>query len=93
MDWDTTLIAGPDVLARRLGEETILINLRTERTFALNRTGSRFWELLQPANTLDGIRRQLLGEFDVAPDALSEEIRRLAAQLAAEGLVEPYAGE
>jgi hypothetical protein len=32
-----------DVVARRLKDEIVLVHLRTNRIYSLNRTGARFW--------------------------------------------------
>ena len=40
-------VPSPDVVARRVDDEVVLVNLQTNRIFALNSTGARFWELLE----------------------------------------------
>ena len=37
---------GPEVISKRLGETSVLVDVRTTRIFELNRTGTRVWELL-----------------------------------------------
>jgi hypothetical protein len=75
----------PGVVTRRLDDEVVLINLRTNRMFSLNRTGARAWELLQTGHDWPGVRRKLLDEFDVAPATLDRELGTLSASLALEG--------
>ena len=77
----------PDVVAQRLGDETVLIHLHTNRIYELNRTGTRYWELLAASHTPAAIRAQLLQEFAVDPATLDEEIERIQAELLAAGLV------
>jgi hypothetical protein len=77
----------PDVVFRDLGDETVLVNLRSNAIFSLNATGSRFWTLLAADRDRDRIERQLMEEFDVDVRVLRQEIDELLAALAAKGLV------
>ena len=77
----------PDVVARRLEDEIVLVNLTTNRIFSLNRTGGRYWELLDEGLEQEVIVRRLLDEFDVDRPTLEQEIADITAQLRREGLV------
>lgn len=76
-----------DYASGRLDEEVVLMNLRTNKIFSLNRTGARAWELVQTGHDWPAIRRTLLREFDVTPEVLDGELKTLAASLAAEGFI------
>ena len=54
-----------DVLSSRMGDETVLLNLKTGMYHGLDVVGTRFFELLKSTADLGGIHRQLLSEFDV----------------------------
>jgi Coenzyme PQQ synthesis protein D (PqqD) len=82
-----TLRPQPDVVSRRLDDRTVLVNLRTNRIFELNRTGARFWELLGEGSSESQIVEGLLAEFDVPQDQLEREVRELTSQLLDEGLI------
>jgi hypothetical protein len=77
----------PDVVSRRMDEQTVLVNLRTNRIFELNRTGARFWELLGDESSESQIVEQLLGEFDVPQAELEREVAGLIDSLLEEGLI------
>lgn len=77
-----------DVVARRLDEETVLVHLRTNSIFALNRTGARLWELLEAGHDRAEIRKRMLAEFDVGEAELDHEIERILESLASERLLE-----
>jgi hypothetical protein len=81
-----------DVVARRVGNEVVLVNLRTNRIFSLNRTGARLWELLEQGLTREAIAEQLTKEFDADPARVAAETREILSALAAERLVAPRAG-
>ena len=82
-----TLEPNADVIGQQLGDEVVLVHLKTNRIFELNRTGARFWSLLQDETDRSRIEEQLQAEFDVSDEELASEIEGLISQLAAEDLV------
>jgi Coenzyme PQQ synthesis protein D (PqqD) len=78
----------PDVLARRVGEEVVLVHSGRNEVFSLNATGARFWELLSDGRSRSEAVEQLTAEFDVTRVAAEEEANRLLAMLEHENLVE-----
>jgi hypothetical protein len=80
----------PDSVYSRIGEESVLVNMRTNRIYELNRTGTRFWELLSAGYTQAEIEQLMLQEFGVAEDDLAVEIKAMLASLQDEGLVTAY---
>ena len=77
----------PDVASRRLGDEVVLVNLKTNRIFSLSPTGARFWELLSDGKTRPEIEVELLEEYDVSREEVTAEIDALVTALLVEGLV------
>jgi hypothetical protein len=75
------------VVSRRLDDQTVLVKLRTNRIFELNRTGARLWELLEEAPSESQIVTGLLAEFDVSQEQLEREVRALLDSLLEEGLI------
>jgi hypothetical protein len=76
-----------DVVYRELNGEIVLVHLGTDRIYALNETGARFWQLLAAGGDRTAISVQLLDEFAVEPAKLDAEIDALVADLARAGLV------
>ena len=79
----------PEVLARRVGEEVVLVHMGRNEIFALNRTGARLWELLSEGRTRSAAVEQLKAEFDVSEETVERETESLMALLEREGLLEP----
>lgn len=77
----------PDTIATRMGDEIVLVHLKTDRIYVLNRTGARLWELLAADCDRPEILRRMLTEFDVAPAELERELDRWLATLTADSLV------
>ena len=84
---NTNFRPNPDVLWRRLDDEVILMQLKTDRMFSLNRTGARFWELMAEGLALDEVTERLKREFEVSPAQLSGEIAKILDLLNGEQLI------
>ena len=76
-----------DVVYRELNGEVVLVHLGSDRIYALNETGARFWQLLAAGRDRAAIEAQLVEEFSVEPAELDVEIDALLAELACAGLV------
>ncbi len=83
----------PDVVARRIDNGTVLINLRTNRIYELNTTGTRIWELLGEGGDRTTIVEQLLQEFDVEADVASQAVDETLEELEREGLLKERDGK
>jgi hypothetical protein len=77
----------PETVGQRLDDVIVVVQLDTSRIHEFNRTGGRFWELLQDEEDLGVVEQALLEEFDVSREQLHGEIQRLAASLAEERLI------
>lgn len=76
-----------DVVTQRLDDELVVVHLRTNRIFVLNRTAARYWELLDSGLDSAQIQETLLREFAVEEDELRGEIESFARTLASEELI------
>lgn len=78
----------PDVLARELEGEAVLLDLASGRYFGLNATGVRIWALLAESSDLSEIRDRLAAEYALAPEAIAADLLELCAALESAGLVD-----
>jgi len=76
-----------NVLFKRLGDETVLFHLETDRFYELNGTAARFWELLHAGCDVAEIRNQMIQEFEVDPDQFAGEAETLLTFLTQADLV------
>lgn len=76
-----------DVSWRRLGDEVVIVHLKTNQIYRLNRTAARFWELIAEGRDRAGAERVLAEEFDVGEDDLRQETTSLVNELSSEGLL------
>lgn len=77
----------PEVLARPLGREIVLVHFGKNLIYELNESGARVWQLLDLGYAADEIARCLASEFDVEESRAANEVEELVVQLAAEGLI------
>jgi len=76
------------VLVRLLDQESVLLNLETERYFGLDETGTRMWQLLTTSPDIDAAYQELLAEYDVQPELLRENLTELVGHLVEHGLLQ-----
>lgn len=79
----------PDAVATRAGEEIVVVDLKSDRIYSLNRTAARAWELLCSDGDRAETERRMLEEFDVTPEELTEAIDELVVSLIQNGLLVP----
>jgi hypothetical protein len=87
MSRSTTLKANPGVIAKRLDEVAVLVDVSTNRIFELNHTGARVWELMGEGFDSEQIVRRLVDEFDADLPIVAREVDSLLGRLRMEGLI------
>ena len=83
---DRAVVPG-HVLVRFLDNESVLLNLETERYFGLDNTGTRMWQVITAAPNIDVGLQLLTEEFDVAPEILRANLMDLLSRLVENGLL------
>ena len=68
----------PNVLAKRVDDEIVLVHLETNRIYELNRTASFLWDALAAGATQAELEQRLALEFDVEREQLARRDRRTA---------------
>jgi hypothetical protein len=77
----------PRVLARGLGDETVLLDLGSGRYFSLNSTGQRIWALFAEESSLARVLERLVVEFDGPRSEIEDDLAAIVGRLEAEGLL------
>ena len=75
------------VVWRRVESSIVLVHLETNKTYELNRTAGRLWELLHEGSTYGEAIDALASEFDAKDEQVRAEARELIDRLLAERLV------
>ena len=76
-----------NVLIRFLEQESVLLNLSTEKYFGLDSVGTRMWQLATSAPTIESAYCQLIEEFDADPETLRSDLSDLLNHLVENGLI------
>ncbi len=77
----------PDVLFREHGEESVLLNLKTELYFGLDSVGTSMWKALQQSGSIQSAYEAILASYDVQPEQLQRDMAELLDRLVEYGLV------
>ena len=87
MNLTNTVSIPPQVMARTVGEETVLLDLASGTYFGLDPVGTRIWHLLSEGKTVAAVCDNMLTEFDVTRDTLEADVMHLLDELRDKGLV------
>lgn len=78
----------PDVAARMIGGEMMVMSVRDATLFVLNGTAAALWESFDGTAPLaDIVARRICGEFDVDEAEAMRDAEELVADLASRGLL------
>ena len=75
------------VMARQVGDETVILDLGSGTYFGLDPVGARIWQLIGEGKTLGEICDTMLDEYDVAREALERDVVELADKLLEQKLI------
>jgi len=87
LQFASRVVVPKHVLVRHLDGESVLLNLETEKYFGLDATGTRMWQLVTAAPTVDAAYALLLEEFEVEPELLRTHLTELLSRLLENGLL------
>lgn len=88
MDGQERLRPAPRVLHRRVGADSVLLDVASGRYFELNPTGTRVWELLAQGPTRTELVAVLEAEFEADAGELAADLESLLGELLDRGLLE-----
>ena len=77
----------PQVMARLVGDETVILDLASGTYYGLDPVGARIWQLMAEGKTLATVCKILLDEFDVNRETLERDVLHLTQEFSAKGLV------
>ncbi len=77
----------PDVLISNMDGEAVLLDLQSETYFGLDEVGTRMWNALAGAESIQVAFDVLASEYDVEPDQLRQDLEELLNRLSEQGLL------
>lgn len=83
------LKSNPEVLFQKLGNEAVILHLKSEEYYGLDEVGTYFWEVLtnQAQGDIEQALPILLEEFDVAEQQLRTDLLELVEELKSENIL------
>jgi hypothetical protein len=84
----TLVTRGPDAIAERLFDETVILDPQTDRYVRLNRAGTTLWECLERPASVEALASRLSSQFGIEPERASEDAAAFVRQLLDRGLIE-----
>lgn len=84
----TDRIAIPaQVMARQVGDETVILDLASGTYFGLDPVGARIWLLMAEGKTLMEVCDAMLSEYEVQRADIERDVLALAQDLSAKQLI------
>jgi Coenzyme PQQ synthesis protein D (PqqD) len=77
----------PNAVARQVGDETVILHLRSGIYFGLDPIGARIWRLMAEEKSLDEICDVLLQEYEVSREQLRSDMTMLIKDLLGHELI------
>jgi len=77
-----------DVLISKLQEESVILNLDSERYYGLDDVGTRFLSVLTTSDSIEAAYETLAKEYDVDAQLLRRDLAELVERLAAMGIIQ-----
>lgn len=78
-----------EVLARQVGEETVMLDLAKGAYFGLDPVGARMWQLLAEGKTLAEVCDAIVAEYEASRDTIEGDLLTLVDDLMKQGLIAP----
>ena len=77
-----------DVLISKLQEESVILNLDSERYYGLDDVGTRFLSVLTTSDSIQAAYETLAKEYDVDGQVLRQDLAELCERLTAQGIIQ-----
>ena len=75
-----------DVLISNLQEESVILNLDSERYYGLDDVGTRFLSVVNSSESIEAAYEVLRDEYDVDPQSLRQDLLDLIENLLKQGI-------
>jgi hypothetical protein len=88
VSFDSRVRIPEDVLVSQTDGESVLLKLKSESYFGLDKVGTRIWDLLLTGQSIQHTYDTILSEFDVEAAQLRADLTELLDSLVQQGLIE-----
>jgi hypothetical protein len=77
----------PETLMQKVGEESVILDLRGGTYYGLDPIGTRVWETLAAGSSIEALLVALTSEYEVPIETLRNDVEKLIADLVSNGLL------
>ncbi|MDJ0774226.1 MAG: PqqD family protein [Mastigocoleus sp. MO_167.B18] len=88
IDDSSIVSAAKEQISSELGEEAIILNLKSGVYHGLNEVAAKIWNLIQKPKSVDDVRAILLEEYEVDFQQCDRDLKELLQELTKVGLIE-----
>jgi hypothetical protein len=88
LPFSSRVSVAPDVMFRVVGDESVILNLKTQLYLGLDDVGTRIWAVLKDSSSVQAAYDALLNEYDVNPGTLEKDMIDFIDRLREHGLIE-----
>ena len=71
----------PQVMARKVGDENVILVLASGTYYGLDTVGTRIWQLIALGQTLEQVCEVMLAEYDVTREDIERDVLALVETL------------
>lgn len=89
----STITVSAHQVSSQLGEEAVILNVKSGMYYGLNEVGARIWSLIQEPVRFDAIVQTLLDEYDVDPKECEVDVQNLLQEFLAAELIDVSNGK
>ncbi len=82
-----TLVPSTDAVESAVGDETVILHLKSGTYFGLDPMGTRIWAMLKDGVSTADICSRLVDEFDVTREVVEADARRFLGELKANDIL------
>lgn len=82
-----SLAPSPDAVESKVGDETVLLHLKSGTYFGLDPMGTRIWAMLKEGVEVAAICGRLTQEFEVEAEVAEADVRRFLGELKANNIL------
>lgn len=82
-----TVTVSPEVMAQKVVDELVLLDMASEKYFVLNGVGTRIWELIRDKKDLQTVFDTLRDDYEVESARLAQDLEELLKKLVDFGLI------
>lgn len=77
----------PEIAWRKVGDEAVLLNVRTSVYYSLNNVGSRIWELISAGRSSEDVILEVVRDFDAEEAVVRKDFSELIKPLLEENIL------